>query len=227
MEEKTKRKFKEEDKIKCLLWCDRHCCLCRKNCGLDIEIAHIDRSLIGEEVNDIDNAIPLCYECHAKTGHYNSEEPRGNKYKPKELKARREQIYEEFTRHLVPSIDFQVTQMLVGGRVREFPDVGFAMRHLGRTLPVKVLLSLNIYRDGGMAYSPGGHYAKEEYWKMNPGLYVQGHFEIPEVVFKNAHTLSAVMNDIEIIDEYNRHHQLLPMKWEYEIEGGKNWWYNP
>ena len=33
--------FSENDKIKCLLWCNRHCCLCGKACGTNIEIAHI------------------------------------------------------------------------------------------------------------------------------------------------------------------------------------------
>src|SRR3989344_1525412 len=105
-----KPKFKSDVKIKCLLWCDRHCCLCRKNCGPDIELAHINRKLTDQTLNEIDNAIPLCYECHAKVGHYNIEEPKGNKYTASELRSRREQVYEEFTRHLVPLINIQVTQ---------------------------------------------------------------------------------------------------------------------
>ena len=28
--------FHEKDKIKCLLWCNRHCCPCGKACGTDI-----------------------------------------------------------------------------------------------------------------------------------------------------------------------------------------------
>lgn len=140
MEKVVKPKFKEEDKIKCLLWCDRRCCLCRRNCGPDIEVAHISRKLRGEKLNAIDNAIPLCYDCHAKVGHYNVEEPRGNKYTPSELKRRREQIYEEFTRHLVPPIDFRITQMLLGGGLRKFPDVGFEISNRGKGLPVRVYL---------------------------------------------------------------------------------------
>ena len=98
--------FSEEDKIKCLLWCNRHCCLCGKACGTDIEIAHIiERAK--ENSNDIDNAIPLCYECHSEIGKYNKKHPKGNKYRPKELKARRDQIYEGQTRYLVPPIHFE------------------------------------------------------------------------------------------------------------------------
>lgn len=65
------KKFSEEDKLKCLLWSDRHCCVCDTPCGLDIEIAHIDPK--GGE--DFDNAIPVCYKHHAEIGRYNKEHP--------------------------------------------------------------------------------------------------------------------------------------------------------
>ena len=93
-------------KIKMLLWCARHCCLCSGNAGPDIEMTHISN----KGGNEIDNGIPLCYDCHAKIGHYNKEHTRGNKYKDEELKACREQIYEERTRHLVPPIHFFLSQ---------------------------------------------------------------------------------------------------------------------
>lgn len=227
MQKGTKPNFKEGDKIKCLLWCDRHCCLCRKNCGPDIEVAHIDRRLQGKKLNTIDNAIPLCYNCHAKIGHYNIEEPRGNKYRPNELKQRREQVYEEFTRHLVPLIDFRITQILMNGGLRKFPDVGFEISNLGAGLPVRVYLSVDIYKSGRKVYNPGGHYAKAKPWKMNPGLRVQGHFGIPQKLLKNTSRISAIVNDIEIIDEYERPHKLFPMEWVYEIGKEKEWWYNP
>src|SRR6516165_11946276 len=79
-----------------LLWSDRHCCLCKKACGLDIEVDHIKPVAAGG-TNAIDNAIPLCYKCHAKVHHYNDLHPRGTKYWNEELKIRREQVYEEFT----------------------------------------------------------------------------------------------------------------------------------
>ena len=181
----------------------------------------------GEKLNAIDNAIPLCYECHAKVGHYNIEEPRGNKYSPNELKRRREQVYEEFTRHLVPPIDFQITQRLLNGAQRKFPDVGFEISNLGRGLPVKVYLSVDIYKNSRKVHNPGGHYAKKIPWKMNPGMRVQGHFVIPEKVLENTSRISAIVNDIEIVDEYERPHKLFPMEWVYEIDKGADWWYNP
>lgn len=221
-----KPKFKEEDKIKCLRWCDRHCCLCRKNCGLHIELAHIDRNLKDKKLNDIENAIPLCYDCHAKVGHYNIKEPRGNKYKTDELKNRREEIYEEYTRHLVPLIDFQITQNL-GNALRKFPDVGFVVSHREKILPVRVSLSVNISKDGGKVYNIGGHYGGEKLWNMNPGSVASGHFDIPSKLTKNANRISAKV-DVKIIDEYGRHHKLLPMEWIYEMSRQEQgWWYNP
>jgi hypothetical protein len=223
----VKPKFKEKIKIKCLLWCDRHCCLCKKNCGTDIELAHINQKLNKKDINKIDNAMPLCYDCHAKIGHYNTEHPRGNKYTESELKTRREQIYEEFTRHLIPLMDFQITQTLIGGGLREFPDVGFEIRHLENRLPVKVLTLVDIYQGNKKVYNPGGHYAKEKAWKINPGLRTQGHFTIPENIVKKNGRISAIVN-VEIIDEYERSHPLLPIEWVYETDKPRQgWWYNP
>ncbi|MEX1063757.1 MAG: hypothetical protein WD898_04090 [Candidatus Paceibacterota bacterium] len=225
MQRTVSPKFKEDVKIKCFLWCDRHCCLCKKNCGPDIELAHIDQKINGEKINDIDNAVPLCYDCHAKVGHYNTEHPRGNKYKPKELKARREQVYEGFTRHLVPIIDFRITQILLNEQLRKFPDVGFQISHMERSLPVHVLTSVDIFQKGKKVYNPGGHYAKRQSWKMNPGFKTQGHFQIPDRIVNNQNRISAILN-AEVVDEYGRHHLLLPMEWVYEASS-KNWWYNP
>ncbi|MCK4439813.1 HNH endonuclease [Candidatus Bathyarchaeota archaeon] len=53
--------FSEDTRLKCVLWSDRYCCLCGKACGPDIEIVDIDP----EGGNDLDNAIPVCYYCHA------------------------------------------------------------------------------------------------------------------------------------------------------------------
>jgi hypothetical protein len=39
----------------------------------------------------IDNAIPVCFECHAEIHAYNDRHPRGRKYRPGELKKHKEQ----------------------------------------------------------------------------------------------------------------------------------------
>lgn len=33
--------FDERLRTRVLLWCDRHCCLCKKACGVNIEVDHI------------------------------------------------------------------------------------------------------------------------------------------------------------------------------------------
>jgi len=50
--------------------CNRHCCLCRKQCGINIEAAHIIDEGAGGS-NDEDNGIPLCFDCHQEIGSYN------------------------------------------------------------------------------------------------------------------------------------------------------------
>jgi len=213
--------FNSEDKIKCLLWCDRHCCLCEKNCGTDIEVAHIDRKL-----NNIDNAIPLCYECHAKVGHYNNYHPKGNKYGAVELKSRREQIYEKYTSKLVPPVDFQITQILATGQKRQFPDIGFNIFHVGDSLPVKALVYLELFVGGRALPKLAGHYYGEEFWNLNPRMGFQGHFSAPnDVLQKNSERFEIKVN-ITIVDQYERYHKLLPVDWVYEGDGNY-WWANP
>jgi len=42
----------------------------------------------------IDNAIPVCFECHAETHSYNDQHPRGRKFRPAELQKQKEQWLE-------------------------------------------------------------------------------------------------------------------------------------
>src|SRR5438552_680030 len=156
--------FRDADKIKMLLWCDRHCCLCNKACGTNIEIAHIDADGPGE----IDNAIPLCFECHSEIGRYNDQHPRGNKYKPAELKSRRNQIYGEHTRKLAPPIVSLVTQRLGAGQLRALPDVGFVITHAGDSLPVKVRVAVTIFRERKNIGYAGELYDGSRPWNLNP-----------------------------------------------------------
>lgn len=41
--------------------------------------------------NRIDNAIPVCFECHAEIHSYNDDHPRGKKFSPQELRKHKEQ----------------------------------------------------------------------------------------------------------------------------------------
>ncbi len=44
--------------------------------------------------DDVDNLIPLCFDCHQEVGSYNPKHPKGNRYTEKELKARRDAFYQ-------------------------------------------------------------------------------------------------------------------------------------
>ena len=72
-----------------LVACGRCCCLCHKVCGIKIEVAHIKAEGDGGP-NVLDNAIPLCFDCHADVGAYNDSHPKGNKYSASELKRHRD-----------------------------------------------------------------------------------------------------------------------------------------
>ena len=70
----------------------RLCCLCWKQCGSKIEAAHIIPESEGGP-SDEENCIPLCFDCHQEVGSYNDQHPKGNKFKPNELRAHRDRIY--------------------------------------------------------------------------------------------------------------------------------------
>jgi len=217
--------FNESDKIRALLWCDRHCCLCRKACGTDIEIAHIDP----KGGNGLDNAIPLCYDCHGEVGKYNKEHPRGNKYRPAELKSRREQIYEEYTRHLVPPIHFLLTQNGANppGTKCALPFVGFRLQHGGDSLPARIKVEAKTILNGkdlGLVEDKSGYYSGKTVWNINPRILFFGGFNIPS---KHMVSISKgkdfkIEIRITVFDQYGRAHGLLPQCWTYVKTG--NFW---
>jgi len=58
-----------------------------------MEAAHIVDEHKGGS-NESDNGIPVCFDCHQEIGGYDDKHPKGNKFRPRELKARREHIYQ-------------------------------------------------------------------------------------------------------------------------------------
>jgi len=82
-------KFPTKDVNQLLVACKRRCCICHRFCGVKIEIDHIIPS--SENGPDtIDNAIAVCFECHAEIHSYNDKHPRGRKFRPDELRAHKE-----------------------------------------------------------------------------------------------------------------------------------------
>jgi hypothetical protein len=84
--------FPAHVKEKVLIACKRYCCLCYRQKSTKIEVHHIIPESDGGD-SSFENAIPLCFECHAEVGHYNPQHPKGNKYSYNELKARRDELY--------------------------------------------------------------------------------------------------------------------------------------
>lgn len=73
--------------------CHRRCCICHRFCGVKIETDHIVPAADGGP-DTIDNAIPVCFECHAEIHSYNDKHPRGRKFRPDELRMHKAQWLE-------------------------------------------------------------------------------------------------------------------------------------
>jgi len=228
MSSESSLSFKDEDKIKVLLWCDRHCCLCGKPCGTNIIVHHIEQK--GENLTDINNAIPLCLNCHGKIKNYNPQHPVGTAYKIKEIKARRDQIYEKYTRHLVPPIHFEMTQIIGDNPalIRKFPNVGFNLSHLGDFLPVRVRVEVKHILDGkdlGIMKDNTGYYSGITLWNLNPRMKIYGNFSVPRECAESSEDLKVEIR-ITIIDHYDREHTYLPQCWTY-VRGDNYWFLEP
>jgi len=82
--------FNRTESNKLLVSCHRRCCVCHRYCGIKIELHHIKP--VGSGGDDlIENAILLCFECHAEVQLYNDAHPRGRKFSPDELRGHKEQ----------------------------------------------------------------------------------------------------------------------------------------
>lgn len=82
----------ENVKFDVLVKCKRYCCHCHKFCGNNIEVHHIKQRRDGGK-DTMENAIPLCFNCHAIIGAYSAKHPKGNKYSNTEIKKIRDEWY--------------------------------------------------------------------------------------------------------------------------------------
>jgi hypothetical protein len=85
--------FPAEVAERALLACARYCSLCHKFCGNKIETHHI----VPEGGDTFENCIPLCFDCHAEVGQYNTQHPKGRKFSTTELQAHRDRWYQLVT----------------------------------------------------------------------------------------------------------------------------------
>jgi len=81
-----------------LAQCHRRCCVCHRFCGVKMELHHVEHKSDGGS-DDIENAIPLCFECHAEVNHYNDAHPRGRKFTKEELFSHKHQWLDICAKH--------------------------------------------------------------------------------------------------------------------------------
>ncbi len=182
--------------------------------------------------NGVDNGIPLCYLCHATIDRYNEQCKRGNKYKPEELKARRNQVYEEYTRDIVPPIDVALTTNFRNNPKLKYlpPKVATAVAHQSDTHPVRVRIKAKVAVGGdekGLVDDRHGYYDGRIMWNMNPRDVFFGSFNIKKEYAEQASEKELVIEiGVTVIDELGREHQLLSRCWRY-VGDGKNQLWNP
>ena len=169
--------------------------------------------------------MPLCLDCHERTGSYDPKHPLGRRYQPDELRARRNQVYEHYTSHLVPPISYSLTQM-----GRTLPDVGFRIHHLGGPdwARVRVWMWITLAQGRTNYGHPKGsrHYNGAYLWNLNPRFGVNGHFPLPGKVHRSFTVKKENVRariDVTVIDIYERHHKLLPVG--YVLTPSENDWY--
>jgi 5-methylcytosine-specific restriction endonuclease McrA len=81
--------FSKEVRTEALVAAARHCCVCHRYKGVKVEVHHVVPAAKGG-ADTADNAITLCFDCHADAGHYNPEHPRGTKFSVEELRSSRD-----------------------------------------------------------------------------------------------------------------------------------------
>jgi hypothetical protein len=150
--------------------------------------------------------------------HYNVLHPRGNRYAIKELKSRREQVYDQFTQHLVPPIHVEITQDLGRGQKRQLPMVGCNVTPVGTFLPVKARITL-VPKRGTRAFRLKRHHlAGSQLIHLNPGFTLRDNFSLPAGCWPGRGELS-IRVDLPVTDPYGRVHDLLPVHFVFRRKG--------
>lgn len=228
--EKNRIPVPEEDRAKILLWCARHCCFCGKACTTNIVIHHIDGN---PSNNDLDNLLPVCFDCHGELERYNPEHPLGTKYRHLEIKTRRDQIYEAYTQSYVRQVEIRISRYdqrvfeQTGKRVGiGLNNIFCTVRTLSEDIPIQLRLRIKPYHENQLIQVDMGElYTGYALWNLNPNFTVYGHFELP------------ISNDVQpfhfrleifwsVIDVLKREHRMLPISYVWtELDG--DWWFDP
>ncbi|HFD32972.1 MAG TPA: HNH endonuclease [Gammaproteobacteria bacterium] len=124
--------FSNQVKERAYIASARRCCVCKKFKGRNIEVHHIVQKADGGK-DTYENAIPLCFDCHAEAGHYNPRHPKGVRYSPSELRAHRDAWYKvvadgkvhveeiDATHHYYITNSFDIVSEMISGEFDDFP----------------------------------------------------------------------------------------------------------
>jgi len=105
--------FDRKEVADLLARCHRRCCICHSFCGVKIEADHIKPHDDGGD-DGIENAIPVCFDCHAEIHSYNDRHPRGRKFTERELRKHKEQWLDFCDRHPAALSDARAVETGVG-----------------------------------------------------------------------------------------------------------------
>lgn len=213
----------EEDRANMLLWCARHCCFCNKECTTNIVIHHIDGN---PSNNDLDNLIPICFDCHGELEHYSVEHPVGTKYRYLEIKKRRDQVYELYTRQYMRKVQISISKYNSVGSERALGDTSCTVESLSDDIPVRLRLRIEAYQGSKrLQVDLGDLYSGIALWNLNPSHITFGHFELPISEETNPF-LYRVEVFWSIIDILDREHQMLPFSYVWN-DPNSDWWFDP
>ena len=215
----------EDIRARLFLWCVRHCCFCGKQCSTTMEIHHIDEN---HDNDDEDNLIPVCFDCHGELPRYNPKHTKGTKYKDREIKTRREQIYELYTRQYLRQVDIQISNHFhhTPPQRREPGDVSCTVKTLSDDIPVKLRLRIVPYsNDEPLTANLSDLYSGKALWSLNPAKTVYGHFQIPVEIGSDPFDYRVEIF-WSIVDGLDREHKMLPFSYVWNRPEG-DWWFDP
>jgi hypothetical protein len=162
-----------------LLAAARHCCVCRRYKGALLEVHHITPEAEGG-TSDFENAIALCFDCHAWAGHYFAKHPKGSKYSPSHLRAAKKQWHLKveagdvlsptgelsFQARYLISRDVDISRRTLAGEltVAPMPNTLLANNDLGRFI-TKILA---LYVEGPTRFFGDNFNSIEAYRAVHP-----------------------------------------------------------
>jgi hypothetical protein len=79
----------------------RHCSVCHRYKGVKMEVHHLIQEADGGP-NTLENAIPLCFDCHSDAGHFNNRHPKGSKLSIPGLTKSRDSWYNFVSENSIP-----------------------------------------------------------------------------------------------------------------------------